>query len=261
MVLWIAFVLAAWSSVATTSSPIHLDIVNGTVIDQASIPAYIATVRGEELQTTECTGILIASRYVLTTAVCTKMNPSWVTINSKFRLGGDGEHIPILTTVVHPKFLRVALTHDIAVLLLARPSVNTPATLTFDIYEPGTKVVMRGFGRLDFNADFADTLREAKGTIAEKSVCNQADRLDRLFQDDMICVMGLTTCTLDIGGPLTIVNKEGQEAVVALQSWDSYLCKGPFGGFTRLSASQDFIKPFLQGDDVCKRPVERPSLH
>ncbi|CAK5054534.1 unnamed protein product [Aphanomyces euteiches] len=245
MVLWIAFVLAAWSSVATTSSPLHLDIVNDTVIDQASIPAYIATVRGEELQTTECTG----------------MNPSWVTINSKFRLGGDGEHIPILTTVVHPKFLRVALTHDIAVLLLARPSVNTPATLTFDIYEPGTKVVMRGFGRLDFNADFADTLREAKGTIAEKSVCNQADRLDRLFQDDMICVMGLTTCTLDIGGPLTIVNKEGQEAVVALQSWDSYLCKGPFGGFTRLSASQDFIKPFLQGDGVCKRPVERPSLH
>ncbi|KAG9405342.1 hypothetical protein AC1031_004450 [Aphanomyces cochlioides] len=193
--------------------------------------------------------------------MCTKMNPSWVKINSKFRLGGDGEHIPILTTVVHPKFKRVALTYDIAVLLLARPSINTPATLTFDIYESGTKVVMRGFGRLDFNADFADVLREAKGTIAENSVCNQADRLDRLFQDDMICVMGLTTCTLDIGGPLTIVNKKGHEAVVALQSWDSYLCKGHFGGFTRLSASQDFIKPFLQGEDVCKRPVERPSLH
>ncbi|KAH9078898.1 hypothetical protein Ae201684P_019962 [Aphanomyces euteiches] len=86
---------------------------------------------------------------------------------------------------------------------------------------------MRGFGQLGYKADFADVLREAKGTIAVNADCN----------------------------------REGHEAVVALHSWNALHCDVQYGGFTRLGPSLDFLKSFLQGDDVCKQPVERPSLH
>ncbi|CAK4519198.1 unnamed protein product, partial [Aphanomyces euteiches] len=223
-------------------------------------PPYIATLRSEELQFTMCMGILIAPRYVLTTALCAKYNPKWVTINSTFRSGGDGEHIPILSSVVHPKYHLQSLTYDIAVLLLGRPSTNTPATLTFDSYEPGTEGIMRDFGQVNANGDFPYVLREARGTITSIADCNQKYDVQHHFQEDMMCVVGLTPCTGDNGGPLVVINKEGQEVVVVLESWRSPDCNGPYGGYTRLSASQDFIKPFLPGEDVCKRALERPSL-
>ncbi|CAK4690491.1 hypothetical protein LEN26_008318 [Aphanomyces euteiches] len=144
--------------------------------------------------------------------------------------------------------------------LLERASIHSPATLTFDTYEPGTNVVLRSFGRLDFDAYFADILREAKGTIAVTADCNRMYRLYDFFKDDMMCVVGLAPCTGDIGGPLTVVNKEGQEAVVALHSWNVHRCNEQYGGFTRLSSSQDFLKPFVPDQDVCKRPVDRPTL-
>ncbi|CAK4073318.1 unnamed protein product [Aphanomyces euteiches] len=239
-------------------------MVNGTNIDKAPTPAYIATMGAKDQKTPDCTGILIAPRYILTNALCTLMRPQWATINSKYSRGGDGEQIAILSHVVHPKFDRWTLTYDIAVYLLERASINKPATLTFDTYDTATPVVFRGFGLLDYNAGFVDVLQEAKGIVAVNSDCNRVFRLDVYlsyrFLDDMMCVVGLTTCSGD-GGPLTVVKKDGQEAVVALASWSSYRCKNQFGGFTRLSASQDFIKFFLPGGDVCTGPVERPSLH
>ncbi|KAG9405341.1 hypothetical protein AC1031_004449 [Aphanomyces cochlioides] len=242
MVYWIAFVLAVLSTGATSST--HLDIVGGVVVEEAT-PAYIATLRAEEFQTTICTGILIAPRYILTTAKCTKLSPRWASINSRFRQGRDGEHIRITGISQHPKFKWPEFTYDMAVLLLERASINTPATLTFDSYEATTQVVMQGFGQLGYKADFADVLREAKGTIAVNADCNRVG----------------SPLAGDKGGPLTLLNKEGHEAVVALHSWNALHCDVQYGGFTRLGPSQDFLKSFLQGQGVCKRPVERPSLH
>ncbi|CAK4073317.1 unnamed protein product [Aphanomyces euteiches] len=246
MVYCIAFVLAVLSTGATSST--HLDIVGGVVVEAAA-PAYIATLRADEFQTTICTGILIAPRYILTTAKCTKLSLTWASINSKFRQGRDGEHIRITAINFHPKFKWPELI------------INTPATLTFDSYEAKTQVVMRGFGQLGYKADFADVLREAKGTIAVNADCNRVYNVDGIFQDDLMCIEGLSPCGGDKGGPLTLLNKEGHEAVVALHSWNALHCDVQYGGFTRLGPSLDFLKSFLQGDDVCKQPVERPSLH
>lgn len=73
-----------------------------------------------------------------------KQNPTRITIDSVFPVAGDGEYIPIMRILLHPKFKTKALTYAIAVLLLEHESVNTPAELTSDSYETATAAVMQG---------------------------------------------------------------------------------------------------------------------
>ena len=204
MLSCILFTVAAFATGVVAT--LHLDIVNGSPLEHAA-PSYIASTRVKKLDYTFCTGILIAPRYVLTTASCSK-HAKWVTLNSIHRVGDDGEHIPVVEYVVHPKFDEDSLSFGLGVVVLDYDSKNTPAILSFDLFPPPTDVAVRGFGRLKYKGTLTDILREANGTITSNSVCNNAYQLGGFFKDDTICIVGLSPCHWDEGGPSSLIKKE-----------------------------------------------------
>ncbi|KAG9405330.1 hypothetical protein AC1031_004438 [Aphanomyces cochlioides] len=245
MALWFVFILAV-TGVAT--AVVHLDLIHSPRLQQ-SIPSYIATIRRRELKgTTQCT-----------------VDARWVSINSPNRVGDDGERIRVGFSYVHPDHNTTTLSFDLGVLRLEHDSNNTPALLTFESYAHKTPALVQGFGRLEFNGAVSDTLREGNDTITQNRICNVNCALDGIFKDDMMCIVGVQPCAGDAGGPATVLDYDNRRAVVALQSWNDHECSGEYGGYVRLSAAQDFIKPFffsLHGfwNDVCMPGYQRPSV-
>ncbi|KAH9130662.1 hypothetical protein LEN26_008315 [Aphanomyces euteiches] len=243
MALW--FVLLV---VGVATAVVHLDLIHSSRLEHP-VSSYIASIRRRELSGTSCTGVLIAPHFVLTTAQCT-VGAKWMSIGSPYRVGGGGdvEHIRVSFSYVHPDHNTTTLAFDLAVLRLEHDSNSTPALLTFEFYAHLTPVLVQGFGRLGFNGAMAETLRDANGTITNNRLCNVNYKLGGIFKDDMMCIVGVQPCA-------------GMQA--ALRFWYDRNCCGNYGGFVRLSAAQDFLKPFLHGfpNDVCKPGFQRPSLN
>ncbi|KAG9405332.1 hypothetical protein AC1031_004440 [Aphanomyces cochlioides] len=251
MVLWI-LLLAISTGVEAT---VHLDMANGTAVQQPA-PSYIAYVyTGTDASV--ATGVLIAPRFVLTTAK-TSYQALSVTLNSTKIFGTDGERISVIQTFVHPDFNRSSLSFDLGVLQLDHDSKITPAPLSFDYCPRDTKATVRGFGRVKYN-EKADILRESSGYVLSNNDCFNMNDPSGKAPEDLMCIIGPYPCIGDAGGPVTILNKDGQEVVVAIQSWISDKCMGDFGGYVRLSNTHEFLKPFLRGQDVCQHKFERAT--
>ncbi|CAK4698184.1 unnamed protein product [Aphanomyces euteiches] len=122
-----------------------------------------------------------------------------------------------------------------------------------------TKATVRGFGRVQYDQK-ADILRESSGYVLSNDDCINMNDPSGKAPNDLMCIIGPYPCMGDAGGPVTIVNKDGQEVVVAIQSWTSDKCMGDFGGYVRLSNAVEFLKPFLRGQDVCQQNLVRPTL-
>ncbi|CAK4270238.1 unnamed protein product [Aphanomyces euteiches] len=235
------------------SSVIHVNFANGTAVGIA-VPSYIATIRYEQYGSTLCTGSLIAPRFVLTTVNCIE-KAKWVTINANTRVGVEGEHIRVLQWFNHPKNTKNTTAIDVGVLLLEQDSQNQPATLDFTTYPPGTSVIVRGYGRLGYDGGASTFLREANGTIMANGECNKD-----LFNDNMMCIVGVSLCNGDLGAPVT-VTKDQHDVVIAQASWIFRHCSGSYGVYSNLGAAKDFLGSFLPGGDVCKQNMQRPSLN
>ncbi|KAF0738337.1 hypothetical protein Ae201684P_019346 [Aphanomyces euteiches] len=254
MVLWLLLLAAISTRVEATI--IHVDMANGTAVQQPA-PSYIAYVY-TGTNANVATGVLIAPRFVLTTAKTSSLALS-VTLNTTKPLGLDGERISVIRTFVHPFFNRSSLSFDLGVLQLDHDSKSTPAPLSFDYCPRDTKATVRGFGRVQYDQK-ADILRESSGHVLSNDDCINMNDPSGKAPNDLMCIIGPYPCMGDAGGPVTIVNKDGQEVVVAVQSWTSDKCMGDFGGYVRLSNAVEFFKPFLRGQDVCQQNLVRPTL-
>ncbi|KAH9121830.1 hypothetical protein AeMF1_006609 [Aphanomyces euteiches] len=233
------------------SSDIHVNFANGTAVGIA-VPSYIATIRYEQYGSTKkrgaiklpvhstlCTGSLIAPRFVLTTVNCIE-KAKWVTINANTLVGVEGEHIRVLQWFNHPKNTKNTTAIDVGVLLLEQDSQNQPATLDFTTYPPGTSVIVWGYGRLGYDGGASTFLREANGTIMANGECNKD-----LFNDNMMCIVGVSLCNGDLGAPVT-VTKDQHDVVIAQASWIFRHCSGSYGVYSNLGAAKDLGLFYLE---------------
>jgi trypsin len=182
-----------------------------------------------------CTGTLIAPNWVLTAGHCGSATgaavaspASWPTALIDVRIGGhktgQGERVPVKRVVLHPDYL-LTRGYDISLLELSRNSTKAPVQVAGSgersLWEAGDIGTIVGWGALEENGDFPDTLQEAEVPITTDSYCSGA--YGRSFDvNTMVCAGypqgGVDTCQGDSGGPLFVKASDGWR-VAGATSW------------------------------------------
>ncbi|KAG9405348.1 hypothetical protein AC1031_004456 [Aphanomyces cochlioides] len=123
-------------------------------------------VKVKHMEEVVCAGILIAPRYVLTTATC-------VTVEV------ENDVLDAIAAFVHPLYNVEQRTFNFVLLELDRAAAAPPAMLHFDVLAPRTQVVARGYSK------FTD------GTTISNVECAATNPH---ILDDLVCIDGVSLC-------------------------------------------------------------------
>merc|ERR1719219_2228370 len=215
----------------------------------------ITKVVGGELDTYQCGGTLVASKYIITAAHCVVGDEGVVRESDiKVRIG---EHnlrqwqegplaeldLQVKKLVVHPHHTHDR--NDVAILYLAQEvdlATYTPACLPGNDHKEtaydGKKALALGWGK-----GGGDVLKKVKLTVVDERTCQAA--LRRPITPDMICaggVKGEDTCQGDSGGPLTY-NQNGQHILIGDTSFGRGCgLAGKYGVYGRISYFRSWIE-------------------
>lgn len=201
--------------------------------------AVVAVVTASGLR---CTGTLIAPRVVLTAAHCLESS-------GPFSVRFDDGDIPVSHRRVHPRYERLTLVNDAAVLELAWPSTITPAVLPTGrvALQPGARVRLVGFGRADPGAASTVTRRMGFTTVT------RVDDATFSYGSDPA-----STCDGDSGGP-AFLDVEGHEVLVGVTSFGDEACEA--GVNVRTDAlTGELVGPYLALVDAQAQRVGESCL-
>ncbi|KAG9405331.1 hypothetical protein AC1031_004439 [Aphanomyces cochlioides] len=188
--------------------------------------------------------------------------PTKSSIWVKLGRGNTEEVLEIDAFKVHPKAREwPVVKYDIAVVHSKHASKQQPARLGFDNVSIGTPVVVRGRGVTAYGRiNHPKQVREMNGTAVAASVSEQALHEPKAIHESMMCISGVLVCRGDSGGPVSIVQENGEEVVVAVQSLGAKECNESAAVYTRVSTAREFIEPFLSTQPSSSPPTNQPSL-
>ena len=243
-----------------------------------------------------CGASLVAPEWVLTAGHCVTESDGSVTEPSQFKLqiGGvprvdsfwnsaseRGEVIEAAEVIRHADYDDFALTNDVALIRLARPSKYAPIALASpatqkSLWEPGDEATVIGYGGPFYQTpSLRGKLKQVEVPIVEDAECAAAYN-ERSFEltgtfdaTTMVCAGNLygteDSCQGDSGGPLFVPTGEGDEIVQAgVVSW-GFACGLPnfYGVYARVgdeplnSWVQQRIAPPTSTKKKSRKPAAR----
>lgn len=170
-------------------------VIGGTIVPQG---------RWDEVSSHDCSGVLIASRWVLTAGHCTRGN-------THVQLRHRQESHRVVDTITYPGWQD---TLDVGLLLLESAARVPPAQLAFgcgsQYVVDGAPVQIVGYGATSPDGSrFNFQMREATTEIVDAD-CTQGDWSCLVPGQELIAGhRGVDTCPGDSGGPLYVLSSSG----------------------------------------------------
>ncbi|QYN18005.1 serine protease [Amycolatopsis sp. DSM 110486] len=211
-------------------------IVGGEKASLADYPYAVYLV--DDAGTQFCGGVIVSSSTVATSAHCAEAVATKdirVVVGREDKRTNEGSTLAVTKAWVHPDFEKAEEGHDIAVLTVRGRLPGRAATVArdTDVYTPGTKATVLGWGRVADGGERSDYLRGAVVPMVSDSTCKQA--YDSYDPASMVCAGyqqgGIDACKGDSGGPLVI----GDTLVGIVSFGDGCAKPGKPGVYTRVT--------------------------
>lgn len=242
-------------------------IIGGTTASNGAWPWAAAILHAsvqDSYSAQFCGGSLITPYWVLTAAHCiesgVQANDLDVLLGTN-QLSSGGERIRVQSIVVHPNYNPNNLDTDLALLLLSRPSSQTPVKLIDandqNAITPGTNATVVGWGMTVFGNDnsFPDNLQQVTVPTVSNSTCEAGYDSNKgqgdYITSNMFCAGfsdgGKDSCQGDSGGPIMIPNKSNTGWIQAgIVSWGiDCAFPGQYGVYTRIANFRGFINAIV----------------
>ncbi|XP_064424674.1 transmembrane protease serine 9 [Latimeria chalumnae] len=210
-----------------------------------------------------CGATLVSDRWLLSVAHRVyepKNYNSWVAFLGSIERSGLGAiRVPIKQIIVHPRFNRINLDYNIALLELSAP-VNFTATVRpiclpslFHSFPAGRRCFITGWGATQERGSTTCKLQKAAVNIIKDQVCqniyNSFSNTNHITKR-MMCAGyiegGVDTCTGDSGGPLACEEPLKKWFLAGLTSWGRGCARPKFPGvYTRITTVVDWIHQYV----------------
>lgn len=177
-----------------------------------------------------CSGAILSSRWVVTTAQCTVYQPNDLYIKVGIAGKDAGYGYSVQEVVVHPGFNKETLMNDIGL------------WKTYNFMEFTTTAhpisILKGFVKGDEKGESysAQNLKAYSIETIENDKCKATSEMPNSVLDSTLCGVGKDTCSVDTGAPLVIDFK-----LVGISSWSKGCEKGYPVGFTRIGEYAKWI--------------------
>lgn len=209
-------------------------IIGGDPADTGEYP-FMAAILNEEITGTDydrqfCGGSLISSTWVLTAAHCVdgaSASSLAVAVGRTLLDSNQGQRRAVSAVFVHPDVGEpTPMSHDVALLRLARPVSISPITLASaanDAFEAaGTPLTVIGWGNVNAKGrpSYPNELREVVVPAVSDASCSQVYG-SLLDAATMLCAgaPGIDSCQGDSGGPLFAISGGGTRIQMGVVSW------------------------------------------
>uniref|UniRef100_A0A336MER0 CSON010915 protein n=1 Tax=Culicoides sonorensis TaxID=179676 RepID=A0A336MER0_CULSO len=253
----ITIVLSSSNAIVTRDDNLQ-DIINGYQPNPEDAGFTVGVMLHFEKETGWCGGVLISDRYVLSSAHCLRKAPSSTVLLGATNINSVTEVIPVVQTLVHPKFGSLSYKNDIALLRLSRAAkitenvypIRLPTKAQKKTSFKSKKPVAAGWGRDGKNQVIpGQYLMGVNVTVISNFDC--WFNFPAYITDTNICTSSSkgTPCEGDDGGPLYLIEADGEKTLIGIVSYQFSLgCTSLWPAvYTRVSYYLDWIE---QNSDV-----------
>ncbi|XP_055619549.1 collagenase-like [Toxorhynchites rutilus septentrionalis] len=208
-----------------------------------------------------CSGSLVSTRFILTSANCVNGIQSAVAVMGGLRIHDSTEpgqyRVTVTQFIIHRGFEEDSDSYDVALVELPFPvteserirPVRLPNRRQIQASFNGQQGTFMGWGRFGEGNSLSDVLRFGRSQVISNLACRVSLPTSQIL-DAHICTAGFSQnpiqgspCPGDSGSPLTIVDADGITTQIGVFSYNSVLgCdSGRAAVFTRMSAYLDWI--------------------
>uniref|UniRef100_A0A182IS61 Uncharacterized protein n=1 Tax=Anopheles atroparvus TaxID=41427 RepID=A0A182IS61_ANOAO len=205
-------------------------INNGVVVGPGDVPYIVGVLVSVEQGTYFCGGVLVSRTHVLTSATCVEAQSSITVLLGASDITRAQDFVVVDHVRVHPDFSSFFQSNDLAILTLSRAPrfsdqiqmARLPRRSQVGESFANAWTTISGWGETASNTGEAlpmQQLRSVRSQVISNFSCTISFPL--YLRSSNVCTSsdGGAPCVGDEGGPVTIVEDDGQSTVIAIHSY------------------------------------------